>query len=83
MRNGQDAESFIKSRSSSFGIEPKTFENKDIHVRARRSNSKDGPSAGVAMVTSIVSRADGDTGEKERCHDGRNNARGVFYQLVV
>ena len=52
----QAAESFVKSRSSSFGIEPKTFENKDIHVHVPEgATPKDGPSAGVAMVTSIVS----------------------------
>ena len=52
----QAAESFVKSRSSSFGIEPKTLENKDIHVHVPEgATPKDGPSAGVAMVTSIVS----------------------------
>ena len=52
----QAAESFVKSRSSSFGIEPKTFEHKDIHVHVPEgATPKDGPSAGVAMVTSIVS----------------------------
>ena len=52
----QAAESFVKSRAPSFGIDPKTLENKDIHVHVPEgATPKDGPSAGVAMVTSIVS----------------------------
>ena len=52
----QAAESFVKSRAPSFGIVPKTLENKDIHVHVPEgATPKDGPSAGVAMVTSIVS----------------------------
>ncbi len=52
----QAAESFVKSRASSFGIEPKALESKDIHVHVPEgATPKDGPSAGVAMVTSIVS----------------------------
>jgi ATP-dependent Lon protease len=52
----QAAESFVKSRAPSFGIDPKRLENKDIHVHVPEgATPKDGPSAGVAMVTSIVS----------------------------
>ena len=52
----QAAESFVKSRAPSFGIDPKCLENKDIHVHVPEgATPKDGPSAGVAMVTSIVS----------------------------
>ena len=52
----QAAESFVKSRAPSFGIDPKTLEGKDIHVHVPEgATPKDGPSAGVAMVTSIVS----------------------------
>ncbi|MAI14761.1 MAG: endopeptidase La [Rhodospirillaceae bacterium] len=52
----QAAESFVKSRAPSFGIDPKTLESKDIHVHVPEgATPKDGPSAGVAMVTSIVS----------------------------
>ena len=51
----QAAESFVKSRSLSFGIQPKVFEDRDIHVHVPEgATPKDGPSAGVAMVTSIV-----------------------------
>ncbi len=52
----QAAESYVKSRSSIFGIKPTLFEKKDIHVHVPEgATPKDGPSAGVAMVTSIVS----------------------------
>jgi ATP-dependent Lon protease len=52
----QAAESYVKSRSFAFGIAPTIFEKKDIHVHVPEgATPKDGPSAGVAMVTSIVS----------------------------
>ena len=52
----QAAESFVKSRAPSFGIGNKVLENRDIHVHVPEgATPKDGPSAGVAMVTSIVS----------------------------
>ena len=50
------AESYVKSRSLDFGIKPKLFSTKDIHVHVPEgATPKDGPSAGVAMCTSIVS----------------------------
>ncbi|MGO1117634.1 endopeptidase La [Rhodovibrionaceae bacterium A322] len=50
------AESYVKSRSVEFGIKPTLFETKDIHVHVPEgATPKDGPSAGVGMVTSIVS----------------------------
>ncbi|MBT6308080.1 MAG: endopeptidase La [Rhodospirillaceae bacterium] len=52
----QAAESFVKSRAASFGIGTKALEGKDIHVHVPEgATPKDGPSAGVGMVTSIVS----------------------------
>jgi ATP-dependent Lon protease len=52
----QAAESYVKSRSYAFGIRPSVFEKRDIHVHVPEgATPKDGPSAGVAMVTSIVS----------------------------
>jgi ATP-dependent Lon protease len=52
----QAAESFVKSRSLAYGIKPPMFEKRDIHVHVPEgATPKDGPSAGVAMVTSIVS----------------------------
>ncbi len=50
------AKSFIKSKSIFYGIKPTLFEKKDIHVHVPEgATPKDGPSAGIAMVTSIVS----------------------------
>ena len=52
----QAAEYYVKSRSVDFGIKPTIFEKKDIHVHVPEgATPKDGPSAGVAMMTSIVS----------------------------
>jgi ATP-dependent Lon protease len=52
----QAAMSFVRSRAVSFGIDPKTFENTDFHIHVPEgATPKDGPSAGVAMVTGIVS----------------------------
>ncbi len=50
------AEMFIKSRSHEFGIEPTLFQKRDIHVHVPEgATPKDGPSAGIAMITSIIS----------------------------
>ena len=48
--------SYVRSRSITFGIKPNVFEKRDIHVHVPEgATPKDGPSAGVAMATSIVS----------------------------
>ncbi len=50
------ASSFVRSKSPSLGIKPPLFEKLDIHVHVPEgATPKDGPSAGIAMVTSIVS----------------------------
>jgi len=50
------ARSFVRSKATSFGIKPSTFDKVDIHVHVPEgSTPKDGPSAGVAMATSIIS----------------------------
>jgi ATP-dependent Lon protease len=52
----QAAESYVKSRAALFGIKQSLLEKRDIHVHVPEgATPKDGPSAGVAMVTSIVS----------------------------
>ena len=50
------AKSYVRSKSLDFGIIPPTFEKKDFHIHVPEgATPKDGPSAGIAMVTSIVS----------------------------
>ena len=50
------AASYVRMRAVAFGIEPPAFDKKDIHVHVPEgATPKDGPSAGVAMVTAIVS----------------------------
>jgi ATP-dependent Lon protease len=52
----QAAKSYVRSRSRLLGVEPSRFETTDIHIHVPEgATPKDGPSAGVAMVTSIVS----------------------------
>ena len=48
--------SYVRSKAPEFGIQPNTFEEMDIHIHVPEgATPKDGPSAGVAMITSLVS----------------------------
>ncbi|MDA9658544.1 endopeptidase La [Candidatus Pelagibacter sp.] len=50
------AKSFIRSKSLDYGVIPPLFEKKDFHIHVPEgATPKDGPSAGIGMVTSIVS----------------------------
>ena len=73
----QAAESYVKSRSHAFGIKPTIFEKKDIHVHVPEgATPKDGPSAGVAMVTSIVSVLTGIPVKRDIAMTGEITLRG-------
>jgi ATP-dependent Lon protease len=48
--------SYVRSRSTTFGLKPTLFEKRDLHIHVPEgATPKDGPSAGIAMATSMVS----------------------------
>ncbi len=73
----QAANAYVRSRSVDFGIAPTLFETKDIHVHVPEgATPKDGPSAGVAMVTAIVSVMTGIPVRKDVAMTGEITLRG-------
>lgn len=73
----QAAESYVKARAPVFGIKPPLLERRDIHVHVPEgATPKDGPSAGVAMVTSIVSVLTGIAVRKDVAMTGEITLRG-------
>jgi len=73
----QAAESYVKARAAQFGIRRNVLEKRDIHVHVPEgATPKDGPSAGVAMVTSIVSVLTGIPIHKDVCMTGEITLRG-------
>jgi len=71
------ANSYVRSRATHFGIEPPMFEHKDIHVHVPEgATPKDGPSAGVAMTTAIVSVMTGIPVRKDVAMTGEITLRG-------
>ncbi|MBL8708343.1 MAG: endopeptidase La [Rhodospirillaceae bacterium] len=73
----QAAESFVKSRAIEFGIKPTLFNRKDIHVHVPEgATPKDGPSAGIAMVTTIVSVLTGVAVRRDVAMTGEVTLRG-------
>ncbi len=73
----QAAKSFVHSRANQFGIHPTLFNKKDIHVHVPEgATPKDGPSAGVGMVTSIVSVLTGNKVKKDVAMTGEVTLRG-------
>nr|WP_157222628.1 endopeptidase La [Novosphingobium sp. AP12] len=73
----QTAFSFVRARSPAYGIKPSVFNKKDIHVHMPEGAvPKDGPSAGVGMVTSIVSTLTGIPVRKDIAMTGEVTLRG-------
>ena len=71
------ASSFVRSKSVDLGIEPPLFDKKDIHVHVPEgATPKDGPSAGIAMATAIVSLMTGIEVRKEIAMTGEVTLRG-------
>ena len=73
----QAASAYVRSRSVEFGIKPPMFESKDIHVHVPEgATPKDGPSAGVAMITAIISIMTGIPVRKDVAMTGEITLRG-------
>src|SRR6056300_2090179 len=71
------AKSFVRSKCLDFGIIPPTFDRKDIHIHVPEgATPKDGPSAGIGMVTSIVSALTGIPIKKDVAMTGEVTLRG-------
>ncbi|KPB01623.1 endopeptidase La [Ahrensia marina] len=71
------AASYVRSRAIEFGIKPTQFDKRDIHVHVPEgATPKDGPSAGIAMATSIVSILTGIAIRKDIAMTGEITLRG-------
>ncbi|MDX3901539.1 MAG: endopeptidase La [Sphingobium sp.] len=73
----QAAFSYVRARSPGYGIKPSIFNRKDIHIHLPEGAvPKDGPSAGIGMVTSIVSTLTGIPIHKDVAMTGEVTLRG-------
>ncbi|RED15695.1 endopeptidase La [Parasphingopyxis lamellibrachiae] len=73
----QAAMSFVKARAPSYGIKPSIFSKKDIHVHLPEGAvPKDGPSAGIGMVTAMISTLTGIPVNREIAMTGEVTLRG-------
>ena len=71
------AASYVRSRAIAFGVQPPLFDRRDIHVHVPEgATPKDGPSAGVAMATAIVSLMTGIPVRKDIAMTGEITLRG-------
>ena len=69
--------SFVKARSPSYGIKPSVFARKDIHIHLPEGAvPKDGPSAGIGIVTSIISTLTGIPVRRDIAMTGEVTLRG-------
>ncbi|MBX6374589.1 MAG: endopeptidase La, partial [Acetobacteraceae bacterium] len=76
--SAQAALSLVKDRAASLGIDPGLFEKSDIHIHVPAGAvPKDGPSAGVAMFTALVSLLTGRTVRSDTAMTGEISLRGL------
>ncbi|MEO7563915.1 MAG: S16 family serine protease, partial [Sphingomicrobium sp.] len=73
----QAAMSFVKARAPAFGVKPSIFARKDIHVHLPEGAvPKDGPSAGIGMVTAMISTLTGIAVRRDVAMTGEVTLRG-------
>jgi ATP-dependent Lon protease len=73
----QAAKSYVRSRATVFGIKPTLFDKRDIHIHVPEgATPKDGPSAGVGMITAIVSALTGIPARRDTAMTGEITLRG-------
>ena len=76
------AKSYIRSKSLEYGIIPPLFEKNDFHIHVPEgATPKDGPSAGVGMVTSIVSSITNNPIDREIAMTGEVTITGQVLQI--
>jgi ATP-dependent Lon protease len=80
--SAQAALSLVKSQSARFGLDPATFDKSDIHIHVPAGAiPKDGPSAGVAMFTALVSLITGKTVGSDLAMTGEISLRGLVLPI--
>jgi ATP-dependent Lon protease len=76
--SAQAAMTLVKSRAAAYGIDPVLFERSDIHVHVPAgATPKDGPSAGVAMFTALLSLLTSRTVRSDTAMTGEISLRGL------
>ena len=77
------AASYVRMRAVAFGIKPPLFDKRDIHVHVPEgATPKDGPSAGVAMATAIVSVMTGIPVRRDVAMTGEITLRGRVWPIA-
>jgi ATP-dependent Lon protease len=80
--SAQAALTLVKARATDLGIEPSLFEKSDIHIHVPAGAiPKDGPSAGVAMFTALVSLFTGRTARSDTAMTGEISLRGLVLPI--
>lgn len=80
--SAQAAMSYVRSHFASLGLPEKFFQNKDVHVHVPEGAvPKDGPSAGIAMTTAIISAFTGIPARKDVAMTGEVTLRGRVLEI--